>query len=46
MLSLNIISPTFKLTVLDECNPYNCSLAKFYPFPGGLKPQNITVKVG
>ena len=46
LLGLNIYSPTFKLTVLDECNPYNCSLTKFYPLPNGLKPQNITAKVG
>lgn len=46
MLSAVLYSPTFKLTVQDECNPFNCSLAAFYPTPNGMKPENITVKVG
>jgi len=46
LLGVPLNQPPFKITVLDECNPYDCSLTKFYPVPNGLKPQNITVKVG
>ena len=39
-------SNIFTFTVYDECNPFDCTLAAFYPQPTGIKPTNITVMVG
>lgn len=36
-----MLSDPFDITVVNPCNPYNCSSTVCYSFPIGLLPQNI-----
>jgi hypothetical protein len=41
-----VYSNWFTITVVDPCNPYDCTITRFAPIKDGLSPNDIAISLG